>query len=58
MVCVLVPPLLMRNMRVLFGALRSPRSNASFFTFLWLCNYIIGIIYIYYHYISVTPNFL
>jgi hypothetical protein len=37
MVCVLVPFLLKRNIRVLFGVLRGPRGDAPFFCLLWVC---------------------
>jgi hypothetical protein len=55
MVCVRVPLLLKRNFWVLFGVLRCPRSTAPLFSFLWICNYIMGIMYKP-HYASVTPN--
>jgi hypothetical protein len=44
MVCVLVPLLLKRNVKVLFGVLRDPHSDAPFFSLLWFFNYIMGII--------------
>jgi hypothetical protein len=37
MVCVLVPLLSKRNIGVLFGVLRNPRSDAPFFNLLWIC---------------------
>jgi hypothetical protein len=59
MVCVLVPLLLKRKFGVLFGVLRGPHGDSALsFSLLWLCSYIMGIIYIYIysHCISVTTN--
>lgn len=44
MVCVHVPCLLKRNVGVLFGDLRGPRSDAPFFILLWVCIIVIQLI--------------
>jgi hypothetical protein len=42
MVCALVQLLLKENVRVLFGVLRSSRSNTPFLAFLWFCIVVIS----------------
>jgi hypothetical protein len=55
MVCVHVPLLLKWNVGVLFGVLRRLIVVLLIFSLLWICNYVLGIIYKH-RYISVTPN--
>jgi hypothetical protein len=57
MVCVVVNLLLKRNIGVLFGVLRGPRSDAPFFA-CYGSAIILWVLYIYFHCISIPPEFI